>query len=478
MIGFFPELYENELVYSLLARYYVRSGYMQYKHVSEDLFENHKIKPSIEFINKLTTCAYDRLTREKTIQEIIMQHTMYPLYAAFLPVEIKKESFQKLCKMDRVYNDLLKIPLQEKYLRYCPLCAEEHRKKYGETYWNREHQISGVHICHKHKCYLKNSDVRISSIGSPALISAELSVPKEDTVVFSNNDIEYKLAKYITSLFNTKNNIDGKGDIADFIHSRLQGTKYLSPRGQKRNIELLQSDLIKKYDFLEENPFIKKSRLDKLFSGKRHNFFEICLLAFFLEISEDDLVQMDVINQNNKESFDEKIKELRASGRNYRGISKELKMSYDYVKWLGGNNAKRIYKTKSIEPKVSRQHDWNKIDEEMLPKVKAEIRKILCDNNSRPSKITKGLVAKRLNVHKKYFNKCNFCESEILKYEESYEKYWARVIIWAICAIEKESELTNITQIIKVTNIRIDNIIKSIPYIESVEIQNKLKNIV
>lgn len=478
MIGFFSELYENELVYSLLARYYVRSGYMQYKHVSEDLFENHKIKPSIEFINKLTTCAYDRLTREKTIQEIIMQHTMYPLYAAFLPVEIKKESFQKLCQMNRVYNDLLKIPLAERYLRYCPLCVEEHRKKYGETYWNREHQISGVHICYKHKCYLKNSDVRISSTGSPALIASELAVPKENNVVYSNNPIEYELAKYMTSVFNMQINFDGKNDIASFMHSKLYGTKYLSPRGKKRNIELLQSDLIQKYEFLQENPFIKKSRLDKLFSGQRHNFFEICLLAFFLEISEDDLVQMDIISQNNKESFDNKIKELRDSGKNYREISKELNMSYDYVKWLGGNNTKRVYKTKNIEPKKSLQLDWEKIDDETLPKVKIEIKKLLCDNNSRPQKITKSLVAKRLNLHKKFFDKCNLCASEILKNEESYEEYWARVIIWAICAIEKESELTNITQIIKITNIRKDNIIKSIPYIENMDIQNKIKSIV
>ena len=41
MIGFFPEFYEDELLYSLLARYYIRSGYLNYVYAAEDLFQKN-----------------------------------------------------------------------------------------------------------------------------------------------------------------------------------------------------------------------------------------------------------------------------------------------------------------------------------------------------------------------------------------------------------------------------------------------------
>ena len=36
MIGFMPDFYPDELVYSLLARYYQRSGYLAYIHAARD----------------------------------------------------------------------------------------------------------------------------------------------------------------------------------------------------------------------------------------------------------------------------------------------------------------------------------------------------------------------------------------------------------------------------------------------------------
>lgn len=38
MIPQFPVLYPDELVYSWLARYYIRTGYLAYTFVAEELF--------------------------------------------------------------------------------------------------------------------------------------------------------------------------------------------------------------------------------------------------------------------------------------------------------------------------------------------------------------------------------------------------------------------------------------------------------
>lgn len=52
-IAYFPEVYPDELVYSVLARYYVHSGYSAYIFCAEDVFVNKKLSPDKEFVNAL-----------------------------------------------------------------------------------------------------------------------------------------------------------------------------------------------------------------------------------------------------------------------------------------------------------------------------------------------------------------------------------------------------------------------------------------
>ena len=53
MIGVFPEPYPDELLYSVFARYYVRSGYRNYIFVAEDLFLNRSVRPNFEYFPAL-----------------------------------------------------------------------------------------------------------------------------------------------------------------------------------------------------------------------------------------------------------------------------------------------------------------------------------------------------------------------------------------------------------------------------------------
>lgn len=51
---------------------------------------------------------------------------------------------------------LLTTKLSLESIRYCPLCAQEDRKIYGEAYWHRLHQIPGVTACARHKLFLND----------------------------------------------------------------------------------------------------------------------------------------------------------------------------------------------------------------------------------------------------------------------------------------------------------------------------------
>ena len=71
MIGFFPIIYDDELIYSHLSRYYAKSGYLVYRSVAEDLFVYSTNKPSIEFCNSLTSDLLDNITQIMPLQEYI-----------------------------------------------------------------------------------------------------------------------------------------------------------------------------------------------------------------------------------------------------------------------------------------------------------------------------------------------------------------------------------------------------------------------
>ena len=57
MIGFMPDFYPDELVYSLLARYYQRSGYLAYRYAAEELFEDPSARQDMYFLPRLTSGA-------------------------------------------------------------------------------------------------------------------------------------------------------------------------------------------------------------------------------------------------------------------------------------------------------------------------------------------------------------------------------------------------------------------------------------
>ena len=57
MIACFPEQYPDELLFSVFARDYEKSGYLTYRSVAEDLYERHANRPDTDFINPLTEDA-------------------------------------------------------------------------------------------------------------------------------------------------------------------------------------------------------------------------------------------------------------------------------------------------------------------------------------------------------------------------------------------------------------------------------------
>ncbi|QQE78484.1 TnsD family transposase [Alicyclobacillus sp. SO9] len=167
---FFPDPYPDELLYSVLARYHRWSQNLSIKFTVTDLFDCSSASAIIEFptrLNRLVSLFPDGSLY--TAASLILNHTMFPLFQPFLPQERVDKILMNMKAEDKgmgIYcsTGLMASGVQRhRHLRYCPLCVHCDQSKYGEAYWHRIHQVSGVDICPEHQCCIENSHVVIGS---------------------------------------------------------------------------------------------------------------------------------------------------------------------------------------------------------------------------------------------------------------------------------------------------------------------------
>ena len=485
MIAPFPDFYPDELVYSVLARYYTQSGYMRYTFAAEDLFQAKTVRPDPDFVNLYTSYTLEMLTRKMSMEDVILKHTMFPYYGRFLNKERRKQAFQALVSMQGNYHNLL--PMQKskdgrkRHLRYCPICVKEDREQFGETYWHRIHQMIGIEVCPKHGCHLVDAVCVTVGKSSPDLKSAEESMHgSRHEILKTKESLDENLARYMSAVFESKVDLENEISVGKFLHSRLEGTPYCSLRGEQRNIGKLHQDFSEYYKELSSNYFTELWQIQKVFTNDRMNFNEICMLAMFLEIPVEELVNMRLPEKASQERFDEEIYRLHEQGLKYPEIAEKLGASYDVVKAIG----ERRYGTYHREPRQSQKvgskaYDWKKIDKDTLPKVQEVIQKSLGDGIERPQKITIYAIERALNLpSKRIALYLPMCKAEIEKYRESQEEYWAREIQWAIEKLKRDGKAVHWKNIRILINIKKKDFFACGIYLEeSKEYQSIINNL-
>lgn len=340
MIAFFPDLYEDELAYSWFSRYHVQAGHPTYSATAAELFGNTQAIPSPEFLVALTDEAYRMVTRTMPFGAFIEKHTMFPCYARFLPLERRKKAFNFLVAMDRRFYDTLYMRTNKtqlrKYMRYCPMCAAADREKYGETYWHRKHQLTGVNICVEHRCRLEDSPIGIASDGLRfRLIHAEEVVPYDHRCCLGASSLEYQVAEYVLQVFESGIDLESDVSVGKFLHFKLAGTGYVSARGEKVYARKLFEDISKFYGELPQNTIQAWWYIQKIFCAQNFHVYDICLLAMFLGISVAELTHMKLPGYTLHEEFDSRIFRLHEQGKTYLQIADEMGVSLDTVKSIG-----------------------------------------------------------------------------------------------------------------------------------------------
>lgn len=156
MLRYFPIIYEDEILYSLISRYDYDTYNKNAKVTFKELFGTSNVVISIDFPCKIKKLSQQLKTLGSSFEDnIIFSHTMYPLFYPFLDkrrqMELKQEMLDVDGKKIHMKIGIMASKIRvNRNLRYCPLCVEEEIKLAKEPYWHRSHNIPGVYFCYKH----------------------------------------------------------------------------------------------------------------------------------------------------------------------------------------------------------------------------------------------------------------------------------------------------------------------------------------
>ncbi|MGB2784657.1 TnsD family Tn7-like transposition protein [Psychrobacter sp.] len=165
----FPMLYEEELIYSVVARAGVRAGITSPKQLLDDIFGNRKIIATIDLPNQLAAIIKLYRSQQYTVETLIYSHTLFPIYAPFIPEDRRKQCLAWMREDSQgsvhlaVGLNASRVPTSKK-VRYCPSCFKSQLENFGECYWSRLWQVQGANCCLEHGSLIDSElDFRPSS---------------------------------------------------------------------------------------------------------------------------------------------------------------------------------------------------------------------------------------------------------------------------------------------------------------------------
>ncbi|WP_308388902.1 TnsD family Tn7-like transposition protein [Acidithiobacillus sp. AMEEHan] len=180
MLAYFPRVYPDELLYSVLARYHRHTCSQSPKQTIQDLFGATGVKANVALQSRIAAlCQNIPADRGLDPEKLIKETTLLPYYVAFATEEVTKFAISQLTDghAESVFARLgiaASVISAPDSLRYCPVCLSEMQRQYGEWYWRRSHQLPGVLLCPDHKVFLVDSSMVPNGENQHAFIACSL----------------------------------------------------------------------------------------------------------------------------------------------------------------------------------------------------------------------------------------------------------------------------------------------------------------
>lgn len=186
----FPTPYPDECYYSILCRYHQRMGYISFDKTMQSLFGGIHHTDLFILMPYLASHADNWVDPESGIdaESITWNNTAFAYcilgdWSWMNPSDVKNAVMSGQKRQHNGFRDVKKAELC-----YCAACADEERRKYGEPYWHRLHQIRGVSICQKHGAKLHPSGVTFQDT-KKNFYQASVVLPKEDNIHFPTDSL-------------------------------------------------------------------------------------------------------------------------------------------------------------------------------------------------------------------------------------------------------------------------------------------------
>lgn len=429
MIAYLPAIHPDELVYSWFCRYYVHSGCFSHKEALQELYSKRSDYLSKEFIGNLNIEAVEQINKIYPLDELVLNHTMFPQYARFIPLEKKKEALYRLghepCDVHHLFCVLPRNE-GERYLQYCPMCAREDRERYGEAYWHRKHQIRNMSICVKHKCRLMESNVLAKSEQCFTFSPAEEYI-SDDGAVVESDPVAIRFASYLDSVFDAPIDFENDVPISAVLYDGMSRTKYLKPSGRSRYTKMLVDDMNEFYRSMDISNIASIHQIQRALLRDYYDFSVICQIAFFLGME---------------------IEELASPSLTVEQIQKEQESHY---------------------MKDSTPVDWELLDAETAPVFEKFAKGVYdgtANENGRPERVSEKLVYREMGLLGHQLENMPRCKAIMERYAESYPESWARKIIWAYEKLEEDGEPFYWTDIRRISGVKKKNLKSVIPYLK------------
>lgn len=237
VISFFPTAYEDEILYSLIKRYHMRSGNISYSDTIKDLYNNRYTKSILDLPNSNKELL-DNINLGFQLDEFIKQTSLVRYYTAFLDKEKIENVINQLsdsgCRgIHSIVGASQRISRYDGYFKICPKCYQEEVDQLGEGYFHRLHQIPAVFVCGKHRCVLKKSKKTFSFYSNRFISLDEMNFIDldEDKVIKENIDMFISIANDCEFLLN--NDIDNKKIewFRNQYKNRLKQLNLCTPKG-------------------------------------------------------------------------------------------------------------------------------------------------------------------------------------------------------------------------------------------------------
>ena len=428
MIVYLPSIYPDELVYSWFCRYYVHSGCFSHKEALQELYCKKSDYLNKEFIGNLNHGAMEQIDKIYSLDKLVLDHTMYPQYARFIQLEKKKEALYRLvhetCDVHHLFCVLPRNE-REQYLKFCPMCVNDDRETYGETYWHRKHQIRNMSICTKHKCRLMESSVPAKSEQCFTFSPAENYIGNDETVVESD-PLVVKFASYLDSVFDAPMDFENDVPISAVLYDGMSRTKYLKPSGRSRYTKMLAGDINEFYRSMGISNVASLHQIQRALLRDSYDFSVICQIAFFLGMEIEELINPLLTVEQ---------------------IQQEQDSHY----------------MKDVAPV-----DWELLDMEMasvLEKFAKGVYDGTGNENGRPERVSEKLVYREMGLLRHQLENMPRCKAIMERYAESYPESWARKIIWAYKKLEEEGKPFHWTDIRKIAGVKKKNAPLVVPYL-------------